>query len=49
MTLSLSLGNSVVYSAYRLTERNIWLKFNENCSKLSGAMERTLKCNGRND
>ena len=25
----------------RLTERNIWVKFDENCSKGSGDMERT--------
>ena len=27
-------------SAHRLIERNIWVKFNENCSKGSGDLER---------
>ena len=28
-------------SAHRLTKRNIWEKFNENCQKSSGDMERS--------
>ena len=30
-----------MYSAHRLTERDIWVKFNENRPKSSGDMERT--------
>ena len=35
--------------AHRLTEVNIWPKFNENLSKGSGDMERTRKCYDRTD
>ena len=41
MTLTLSLHSRVIGSANRLTERNIWVKFNENHSKGSGDMEWT--------
>ena len=30
-----------MHSAHCLTERNVWVKFNENRSKASGGMERT--------
>ena len=36
-------------SAHRLTEANIWPKFNENLSKGSGDMVRTRKCYRRTD
>ena len=35
--------------AHRLTERNIWVKFNENRSKGTGDMERTGKCYRQTD
>ena len=41
MTLTLSLGSWVMCSAHRLTERNIWVKLNENRPKGTGNMERT--------
>ena len=42
MTLTLTLGSWVMCSAHRLTERNIWVKFNENRpKKCSGDMEQT--------
>ena len=39
--MTLSLGSWVICSAHRLTERNIWVKFNENQFKGSGDMEMT--------
>ena len=39
--MTLSLSSWVLGSAHRLTERNIWVKFNENSSKSSGDMEQT--------
>ena len=39
MTLNLSLHSRVMSSAHCLTERNIWVKFNENRSKGFGDME----------
>ena len=45
----LTVGNRVLCSAHRLTERNIWVKFNENRPKGSGDMERKQKSYGRND
>ena len=36
-------------SAHRLTERSIWVKFNENRPKGSRGMRRTRKCYGRKD
>ena len=39
VTLTLSLGGWVMCSAHRLTERNIWVRLNENCPKGSGDME----------
>ena len=48
MTLTLSLGSLVMFcSAHRLIERNIWVKFNENCPKGSGDMERTQLFSGK--
>ena len=41
MTLTLSLCSRVIDSAYYLTKRNIWVKFNDNNIKGSGDMERT--------
>ena len=43
MTLSSSLGSWVMCSAHNLTKRNIRVKFHENRSKGSGALERTQK------
>ena len=40
MTLTLSLCSRVIGSAHRLTERKIFVKFNENRLKGSGDMER---------
>ena len=48
------MSGRVMGSAHLLTERNIWMKFNEKCSKGSnpskgsGDMERTQKCYRRN-
>ena len=39
--LDLCLPSRVIGSAYCLTERDIWVKFNENHLKGSGDMERT--------
>ena len=39
--MTLSLGSWVMCSAHRLTERNIWVMFNENRPKGFGGMERT--------
>ena len=39
--MTLSLGSWAMCSAHRLTERNIWVKFNENHPKVSGDMQRT--------
>ena len=41
VTLTLSLCSQVIGSANHLTERNIWLKFNENRPNGSGDMEKT--------
>ena len=41
MTLTLSLRRRVMGSAHHLTERNVWVKFNENRCKGSGDMEQT--------
>ena len=39
--VSRQLGHVAMCSAHRLTERNIWVKFNENLPKGSEDMERT--------
>ena len=39
--MTLSLRRRVMGSAHRLTERNIWMKFNENRCKGSGDTEGT--------
>ena len=39
--LTVGLRYRVIYSAHHLTERNIWVNFNENRPKGSGDMERT--------
>ena len=39
--MTLSLNSRVIDSAHCLTERNIWVKFNENHLKVTGDMERT--------
>ena len=50
MTLTLSLCSLVIGSAHRLTERNIWVKFNEKGSgdmewtRIEGICPMTLKC-----
>ena len=36
-----SLGSWAMCSAHRLTERNIWVKFNEIRPKVSGDLKRT--------
>ena len=41
MTLTLSMYSQVIGSAHFLTERNIWMEFNENGLKGSGDMDRT--------
>ena len=41
MTVTLSLRSGVIGSAQCLTERNTWVKFNENRSKGTGDKERT--------
>ena len=41
MTLILCLCSRVMCSAHCFTERNIWMKLNENHSKGSGDMEQT--------
>ena len=41
VNLTLSLCNRVIGSAHHLSERNIWVKFNENRPEGSGDMERT--------
>ena len=41
LTLTLSLCIRVIGSAHRLTERNIWVKFDKNRPKASRDMERT--------
>ena len=41
ITVTLSLGSCVIRSAHRRIERNIWVKFNKNCPKGLGDMERT--------
>ena len=41
VTLTLSLHILEIGSAHRLTERNIWVKFNEHLFKGSADMERT--------
>ena len=41
MTLTLSLGSWVMCSIHRLTERKIWVKFNENRPQGSGDKART--------
>ena len=44
--LTLSLCSRVIGSAHRLTERNIWVKFNENAQRVQD-MEQTR--NSRHD
>ena len=39
--MTLGLGSWIMCSAHRLTERSIWVKFNENRPEGSGDMERT--------
>ena len=46
VTLALSLRTSVIGSANRLTEKNIWVKFNENRLKGSGDMAPTQNWRG---
>ena len=41
VTLTLGMCSRVISSAHHLTERNIWVKFNENTPKGSGDIERT--------
>ena len=39
--MTLNLLSAVIDSAHGLNERNIWVKFNENCPKGSGDTEGT--------
>ena len=41
MTLKCDLDLSYALCTHYLTQRNIWVKFSENCLKGSGDMERT--------
>ena len=46
MTLTLSMCSRVIGSAHNLTQRNIWVKFDENRLDGSGDMERTPNSRG---
>ena len=39
--MTLSLCSRAIGSSHNLTQGNVWVKFNENCLKGSGDMERT--------